>query len=377
MAIEESRGWAATLIERAKTLLARPKDAWPEIDRDMTPSGELFTRYAAPLAALAPVIGFLTGRIGWNPFSGHFIGQLFTAVIGYGLSLGSLLVMSFVAAKFAPRFGGEGSPRDAFKLIVYSSTAAWLASAVAMIPGLGFVGLASFYSLYLFFTGIGPIMKVKDDENRKRFGFATIACAIGLNLVTSLVLSGPAWLLGGGPNFQQRQTYQIKGDDFQFDGRRFERELGDAFRGAGVKGVEGSSLEALLPAKLGSFERTAIESSSGGRGGSNAEATYESGNREFTLKVVDLAAFGAITRIRDAFRIERNRRDEDGFEHVSNKDGTFIAEKWDNDDEEGSYTTIVDKRFLIQAEGEAGSFDELKRAAASVDAAKLKALEAK
>lgn len=377
MAIETPRGWASSFVERAKALLTRPKEAWPEIDRDMTPSGELFTRYAVPLAALAPVVGFLTGRIGWNPFSGHFIGQLFTAVIGYGLSLGSLLVMSFVAAKFAPRFGGEGSPRDAFKLITYSFTPVWLASAVAMIPGLGFVGLASFYSLYLFFTGIGPMMKVKDDENRKRFGFATIACAIGLNLVTSAVSSGPAWLLGGGPNFQQRETYRIKGDDFHFDGRRFERELGDAFRGANVKGVEGTSLQALLPAKLGGFERTSIESSSGGPGGSNAEATYENGNQEFTLKVVDLAAFGAIARMRDAFRIEQNRQDEDGFEHVSNKDGTFVAEKWDNGDEEGSYTTIVDKRFLIEAKGEASNFDELKRAAASVDAAKLKALEAK
>lgn len=377
MAIDKSLGWASSFIERAKALLTRPKEAWPEIDKDMTPSGELFTRYAAPLAALAPVAGFLTGRIGWNPFSGQFIGQLFTAVIGYGLSLGSLLVMSFMAAKFAPRFGGEGSPRDAFKLIVYSSTAAWIASAVAMVPGFGFVGLASFYSLYLFFTGIGPIMKVKDDENRKRFGFATIACAIGLNLVASLISAGPAWMLGAGPSVQHRQTYQINENNFRFDGRAFERELDNAFRKTDVKGVAGSDLQALLPARLGSFERTAIESASGGPGGSNAEATYENGGQEFTVKVVDLAAFGAITRMRDAFRIERNRQDEDGFEHVSNKDGTFVAEKWDNDDEEGSYTTIVDKRFLIQAKGEASNFDELKRAAASVDAAKLKALEAK
>ncbi len=89
-----------------------------------------------------------------------------------------------------------------------------------------------------------------------------------------------------------------------------------------------------------------------GPGGSGqAEATYENGGHEFTLKVIDLAAFGAMTQFGNAFRIEKNRQDEDGFEHVPNKDGTFVAEKWDNDDEEGSYTTIVDKRFLDRGRG--------------------------
>ncbi len=377
MAIEKSHGWTASLIERVKALWTRPQEAWPEIDRDMTPSGELFTRVAAPLAALAPVLGFLTGRIGWNPFSGHFIGQLFTAVLGYGLSLGSLLVMSFIASRMAPRFGGEGSPRDAFKLIVYSSTALWLASAAAMIPGLWVLGFGSFYSFYLFFTGIGPMMKIPE-KGKRRFGFATIACAMGLHLVTSVVASGPAWMVGARSYVESpRQSFRVNGDDFNFDGRAFGREIERSFRKGNVKTVEGSDLQALLPAKLGSFERTGIESFTGGPGGGNAKATYENGNQEFTLRVVDLAGFGAFASMRNAFRIERNKEDEDGFEHVSNKDGTFVAEKWDNDDDEGSYTTIVDKRFLIEAKGEADSFDELKRAAASVDQTKLKALEAK
>jgi hypothetical protein len=372
MAIEKTHGWIASYVERAKALLARPKEVWPEIHRDMTPSGELFTRYAAPLAAFGPIVGFLTGRIGWNPFSSHFIGQLFTAVIGYGLSLASLLVMSIIASKLAPRFGGEGSPRDAFKLIVYSSTALWLASAVGAIPGLGIVGVVGFfYSLYLFFTGIVPIMKVPE-VNKKRFGVVTIACAMGIGLVTGAISNGPARLLGGAPELPQRQARHVNGANFNFDGRVFERDLRDAFRKGDVKAVSGADLQALLPAKLGSFERTAIESSTG-----NVEATYENDNKEFTIEVRDLAGFGVFANMRNAFQIEQNKQDEDGFEHVSNKDGTLIAEKWDNDDEEGSYTTIVDKRFLIEVKGEADSFDELKRAATSVDAGKLKALEKK
>ena len=376
MAIEKTHGWIAAYVERAKALLTRPKDVWPEIHRDMTPSGELFTRYAAPLVALAPIVGLLTGRV-WSPFSANIIGQLFTFVGTYAFSMINLLIMSFVASKLAPRYGGEGSPRDAFKLIVYSSTAAWLASAAAMIPGFGFLGIASFYSLFLFFTGITPMMKVPE-VNKRRFGFVTIACAIGLNLVTTAISSGPAWLLGGGPNFQSRHAFKIDGGDVAFDERAFRdnwRQIGESMRKGDVKAIPASTLEALLPAKLGSFERTGIESVSGGPGGGgHAQGTYENGGHEFTLKVVDLAGLSAMAQIGNAFRIEKNRQDKDGFEHVTNKDGTFVAEQWDNDDEEGSYTTIVGKRFLIKAQGEADNFDELKRAAASVDPARLTSL---
>ncbi len=219
MAIEKTHGWIASYVERAKALLTRPKEVWPEIHRDMTPSGELFTRYAAPLVALAPIVGLLTGRV-WSPFSANVIGQLFTFVGTYAFSLINLLIMSFVASKLAPRYGGEGSPRDAFKLIVYSSTAAWLASAAAMIPGFGFLGIASFYSLYLYFTGITPMMKVPE-VNKRRFGFVTIVCAIALNAVTSIVSSGPAWMLGGGPHFQSQHAFKIDGGDVGFDGRAF------------------------------------------------------------------------------------------------------------------------------------------------------------
>ena len=380
MAIEKSRGgWTASLIERAKRILTGPREAWPEIDRDMTPSGELFTLYAAPLAALAPILGFVTGRVfGWSPFGLHFFGQLFTAVGGYAFSLINLLIMSFIASKLAPRFGGEGTPRDAFKLIVYSSTGAWLASAVAMIPGLGFAGIASFYSLFLFFTGIGPIMKVPE-VNKARFGVVTIACAIALNLVTTIVSTGPAWMLGGGPNLGPHQSFKIDGKDFDFNRRGwrdFGREISESVRKGDMKSVQASDLQALLPARLGAFERTGLESATGGPGGigSHAEGTYENGGHEFTLKVVDLAGIGAVAQ-GPPFRIDKNRQDEDGFEHVTNKNGTLVVEKWDNDDEEGRYLTIVDKRFLIEAKGEANSFDDLKRAVFSIEGAKLTALE--
>jgi hypothetical protein len=225
------------------------------------------------------------------------------------------------------------------------------------------------------------MMKVPE-ENKTRFGVITIACAIGLNMITSTISNGPAWMMGRAPAVAvtHPNRLHINGDEVDFDMSQLGdvgREIGDAMRKGDMKTVPAAGLQALLPARVGSFERTGVESvtaGSGGPGGSHAEGTYEKGDQEFTLKVVDLAGFGAMAQMGGAFRIEKNREDKDGFEHVTNKDGTFVVEKWDNDTDEGRYTTIVNKRFLIEAKGEADSFDELKQAATSIDAGKLGAL---
>ena len=374
MAIDQTRGWTGFIVDRVKAILTRPKEAWPEIDRDMTPSGELFTRYAIPLAALAPIGGFIFGRVfGWSPFGFSFFGQLFTAAAGYALSLGSMLVMSIIASKLAPRHGGTGSPRDAFKLIAYSSTAAWLASAAATIPGMGFLGIASLYSLYLYFTGIGPIMKVPE-ENKGRFGFVTICCAIGLNLAVGILSSGPAMLLGVGPRHEGPPVHINREDvDFNQDQLRdLGREIRDAVRNGQGKIVPAGDLQALLPASVAGFERTRTESEMDGPLGSHAEARYEKGGHEFTLKIVDLAG---LARIGTAITINKNKEDENGFERVRMKDGDLTIEKWDKDDDEGKYQTMVGKRFMIEAEGEADSIDQLKSAVASIDQGKLTALK--
>ena len=363
----------SSFIERAKALFTRPKEVWPEIDRDMTPSGELFTRYAAPLAALAPIVGFITGRVfNWSPFGFSFFGQLFTAVGGYAFSMVNLLVLSFIASKLAPRFGGEGSPRDAFKLIVYSSTAAWIANALAMIPGLGFIGIGSLFSLYLFFLGIGPIMKVPEMEKR-RFGAITIVCAVALNLVTMGIANTPAMILGGPrPHVTFLHDWGNSGIDRQAI-RNVERQMRDAFRHGDMKTIPPAQLQALLPTRIGGFARTGTENVSTGFGSGFAQGTYAEGDKTFTVKIVDLGRFGAT--FGNMMPIDQNKQDEDGFKNVTNKGGTFVSQTWDNDDKSGDYMTVADKRFLIEAKGEADSFDGLKQAVGSIDPAKLAALE--
>ena len=61
-------------------------------------------------------------------------------------------------------------------------------------------------------------------------------------------------------------------------------------------------------------------------------------------------------------------------ERTGTVDGRMQTEKWNRRESRGSFGTVVANRFMIEAEGEAGSIDELKSAVAAVDQSALAAL---
>lgn len=360
-----------SLFQRAKTMLLKPKEAWAALVRDMTPSGELFTRYVIPLAAIGPACIFLRSQIFGGPFSGGLFAGLFSAVGNYGFSLVNLLVMSFVASKLAERFGGTASPRNAFKLIAYSSTAAWLAGVFILVPGLSFLSVLAFYSFYLFYEGIGPMMKVPE-ENKRRFAAITIVSAILLNVATNALIGSPAWHWDRGANWAGPHAVTVEGADFDSSKLRdAARDIRDAVRHGDLKALPADQLQALLPAAIGPFKRTEISTDNSGSVGAKAEGSYEDGDRSFTLRVVDLAGLGAVAQIGSTFGVDHEEKGEHGYEHVTMKNGGMVIEKWDRDDEEGTYATMVGKRFLIEAKGEAPNIDQLKTAVGQIDQTKL------
>ena len=72
--------------------------------------------------------------------------------------------------------------------------------------------------------------------------------------------------------------------------------------------------------------------------------------------------------------VEQNREDADGYERTRTVDGKIQTEKWNNKRSKGSYGTQVAGRFMVEADGEAGSIDELKAIVTGIDAGKLEAL---
>jgi hypothetical protein len=345
MTVETPENPVGSIIERAKAIILKPKEEWPVIEGETLSSGDVFTRYAVPLAAIGPVAAFLGGQIfgfgGWGfTYRMSFMGGLSQAIISFVLSLVGLFVISFIANKLAPTFGGESNSRRAFKLVVYAMTASWLAGIFGLIPSLALLGvLAGLYSFYLFYVGAGTMMKVPA-EKALTYTIVTVIGGVILSICVSTLTVGIGRMLGLGVSSfgtvsSDAATVSIPGVG-KIDTSKFEQAAKDieASTSGNSKAIAPSDLQALLPAAIGNYQRTSIESMRAGPG-SQAEGTYESGDKSFTLKVTDAAVVGAMASLGSAFGVESNKEDADSYERTTTKDGNLVVEKWDRSSQDG------------------------------------------
>lgn len=380
-------GSGSSIIERAKAIILKPKEEWPVIDREPTSSGDIFTRYAVPLAAIGPIALFIGSQVfGFGAFGITYrpslMSSLSLAITSFVLGLVGLFVLSFVADKLAPNFGGESNSRNAFKLVAYSMTASWLAGIFGLFPSLSFLGIVGLYSFYLFYVGVTPLMKVPVDK-ALTYTIVTAVCMLVIYLCIGFLTTTIGGLFGGAAlggmaagtiTSSEGGSVTVPGVGTLDSGKiaQAAKDVEDAASGKS-QAIAPDALQALLPGAIGGFQRTAVESSRAGPA-SNAEGTYEAGDKRFTLKIADMTLVGAIAGMAGAFGVEQNREDADSYERTTTKDGNLVVEKWDRGDNEGKFMTMVGKRFMIEAEGQAGSIDELKAAVATVDLGKLAAL---
>ncbi|MCW2350534.1 MULTISPECIES: Yip1 family protein [unclassified Sphingobium] len=385
MDIEPTGGRAPSLMERAKAIILKPKAEWPVIAAETTPSGDIFTNYALPLAGISPIAAFVGGQLfGFGAFGFSYrpslMGGLSMAVTSFILALVSLFLISFIANKLAPKFGGVGSSRNAFKLVAYSMTASWLAGIFSIMPSLSFLGILGLYSFYLFYVGAAPLMKVLP-EKALTYTIVTVLCVLVIYIVIGAITAtvgrtfgfSPSGSLGGGTvTTEDGDTITLPGVG-NIDTGKIEQAARDMEAAQTREAVAPAQLQALLPASIGVYQRTAISSVKAGPT-SQAEASYEAGGKRFTLKVSDMAAMGAIAGMASAMGVESNREDGDSYERTTTVDDNMVIERWDRGAGNGSFATTVDKRFMVEAEGDAGSIDELKAAVAAIDMAKLKGL---
>ena len=376
---------ATPLIERAKAVITKPAETWPTIVAEQTTPGDLFTRYVLPLAAIGPVAGFIGGQVfGISAIIATYRPGLMTgltmAITSFVMGLISYVVVSLIADFLAPKFGGEASRTSAFKLVAYSMTPAWIGGIFGLVPAIAVLGvLASLYAIYLFYQGATPLMKVPQDKSLA-YTAVTIVCAVVASLVAGAVTASVTGLLGGG--IAASTMAAGSGDDIEvnipgvgkIDTAKIEEATKQIEAGQNAKPVAGSALQGLLPASLGAYQRTAIESAALGQMGSNAEGTYTSGDKTIHLKLTDMAALGGIAGMAGALGVEQNREDADGYERTSTVNGQLQVEEWNRSSSSGKFGTMVAGRFMVEAEGEAGSIDELKTAVNAIDANALAGL---
>lgn len=379
-------GGETSLVARAKAILLQPKEAWPTIAGETTTPGDIITRYAVPLAAIGPVAGFIGGQL--FGISAVFVtikpglmAGLTGAITGFIIAIVNLIVLALVVDSLAPKFDGSANRTQAFKLCAYAMTAGWVGGIFGLFPALALLGLlASLYGIYLFYLGATPVMKVPE---AKAGGFTavTIVVMIVLYLVLGSVAASVTAMFGGGLASQIAAADdsdvevnipglgKIESDKLEEAGKQLEAaSKGDA------RPVDTAALQALLPASVGGLPRTELESNTVGKMGTGVEATYSAGDKRIEVSILDSAGLGALAGIGAAMGMEQSHEDADGYERTTTEGGQLQIEEWDNKRSSGSYTRQIAGRFMVKAEGDAGSIDELKAVVAGIDAGKLGAL---
>ena len=370
---------AASLVDRAKGIILKPKEEWPRIEAETTSQTDILKGYVLPLAVIAPVAAFLGGQIfgygilgiSWKP---SFMSALLQGIVSFLLTIVGLFALAWIADFLATKFDGKSNNLNAFKLVAYGATASFLAGIFGLIPSLAFFSLLGLYSLYLFYTGANPLMKVPQ-EKTVGYTAVTFLCAIVLFIVIGLVAGRLIGQPGASIVSESRSDsgkITIPGVG-TIDTKEMEEaaERMEKVQRGEIKAVPIDTLKGMLPAMIGSFERTGTSTQSLGQAGAMVEGKYNTGDYQFDLEVRDmpsLMGMAGLAGVAAALGGEHTREDENGYERVGMSDGEWRKEKWNNSGSTGRYGILVADRFQVEASGHVESIDVLKAAVAAIDA---------
>ena len=387
---------AQGIIARAKAIILTPDAEWPVIDGEAATVGSLYTGYIMILAAIGPIATFLHSVVfGYGAFGvtyrPPFFGSVATAIVSYALQLAGAYVMALIIDALAPTFQGQKSPVQALKLVAYSSTAAWLAGIFSLVPWLGILGLLGLYSLYLFYRGLPVMMKCPADKALPYTAVVIVVAIIVFAIISSITTMVVGGSMMAGNIATGSLTTQDKGGGsvtlpggttfdlgkLQQAAKSVEDSAARAQSGSHPAGVATDTLKKLLPDSIGGMSRQEYTGSGGqiaGIGGSTVEAKYGSGDKRVTLDVTDMGEMGAFAALGGALGISGDQETPTSYSKVRQVDGRTVAEEYDRQAHHGSYAVVVANRFLVKAEGNGVSMDDIKAAAGKIDLGDLEAL---
>lgn len=188
--IEPGPAGASPLVARIQAILMSPKTEWDRIDVEPATVQGLYTGYAMILAAIPAVAGLIGSLFPVCVFGmcthRNPIFAVVGAIVGYAVSLAGTYVVALIANELAPSFGGQKNNIQALKLIIYSSTASWLAGVFGILPALAILGLVGLYSFYLMYLGSSRVMKVPEDR-AVGYTVVTVVAAIVVYVIVGLI----------------------------------------------------------------------------------------------------------------------------------------------------------------------------------------------
>ena len=377
------------LLQRAKAILLQPREEWPVIEGEATSIASLYKSYIIPLAAIGPVAGFIHAVVFGNSFFGithrpSFMSALSSAVVSYIFTLIGVFLIALVIDFLAPRFGGTANRNNAFKLAAYSATAAWIAGAFQLIPGLGMLTILGLYGLYLLYVGIPVLMKAPEDK-AVIYTVAIVVIGAIAGMIFSVVLAPLMLMTSSVPDASDGSlsgSVNVPGVG-SIDLGKLE-EAGEKMAATNERAQNGEAtalpskqLAAMLPASLpGGLVQTNSQSSGtsiGGVGASSASASYGNGEKSIDLIITDLGAAGSLAALGNAMNMESESQNGTVIEKMGKIDGRMTTIRYDSASKDGRYGMIVGDRFNVQADGYANSIADLRAVLDQID---LDALEA-
>ena len=402
------------LVTRAKNICLSPATEWAVIENEPTTTGELLGGYAAPLAAIGAIAGFIgQTMIGITmPFVGTyrvpFGTALVSAVLGFVMALVMCFVLGLIIDALAPTFNGQKNQIQALKVAVYSYTPAWIAGVLGIIPVLGILGiLAGLYAIYLLYLGIPRLMKSPQDK-AVVYTLVVVVVAIVLGFVvgavTALFVSVPR------PGF----TASTSSSDVQFDknsplgklqdiakaaeasSKKIEaaEKSGDsnAATAAAVEGLgallgggkkvdplDVEQLKPFVPETFAGLKRSSYNAEKSGIAGlqvSKAEAQYsDDSGKSIDLEISDTGGVSGLMAFAGWAGVQGVREDDNGSERTQKIDGRLVHEKTSKSGGTNEYAVVLGDRFVVSAKGDGVDVNTLKSAVGSIDLARLESMK--
>ncbi|MET0295701.1 MAG: Yip1 family protein [Phenylobacterium sp.] len=387
MSVVEPGSSHSRLLQRVKDILLRPSPTWEVIDAEPSSIWQIYRSHVITLAlipAVAGVVGMAIVGVGVPGFGykAPLIPTLISTVVQYGLSLAMVYVMALIVDGLAPSFGGAKDQLKAFKVAAYSYTAAWLAGIFMLLPMLAPLGLAGLYSFYLLYQGLPRLMKSQPDKSIPYIAVITI-----ISLLLFIVVAAIVSPLQRMDMFAHRAPAggEVRIGDTRIDVGKLQQAAKDIEAAANGKpgsteAMDPEGLKPFLPAALGGFSRTETGTDSTGIAGmqaSGASATYVRGDSRIKLTVGDLGGMAGIAALGGAFNISHSEESNGKVEKMGKVDGRLTMEQSDAAARHAEYATIVGERFVVSADGDGVTPDEVRAAVRAVDFGQLERMAKK
>lgn len=191
MTIEDTNPQATALVDRIKHVILRPKLEWPVIEAERATVKSIFVPYAVILTAIGPVAELIGSqlfpvRLFGVVYRPDIFSAMVQAVVGWGLALLAVFLVSLIIDGLAPSFGGTKDRVQATKVAVYAMTPVWVAAIFNLLPSIAWLGgLLGLYGFYLLYLGLPGLMKAPQDKGL----IYTIVVAIA-SIILWMVIGG-------------------------------------------------------------------------------------------------------------------------------------------------------------------------------------------